>query len=331
MKTFPDLDKSYLIGIDGLIGAFSPKLTSHKGSWPVLLKSQLNYIDYNNVKVLTNKDKWEDFDVIVVDWGMEFKGIFNVFGGASDDLALRLIQLLNFKGKLVSAHIPCPSISLFVANRLKTGTELFKTLVPAGFVAKEAEFLWFDQIFENNRLVFGDSHSLSAYRPGYMISRNDGLTLHGALKKGLRYYVNDSIKDLVIYLGNIDNRFHLFRQDDPVTSLETLLSNLEDQLIKLNCDNITLIGWLPAEHEERKLPGTGLYLGKPFFGSREDRNALARYANEKFSEMANRNKYWKFEGWPSDWYEMDPEQYAKTCMESKQSVHLNRANYLYKW
>jgi hypothetical protein len=341
VKTFPDLPKELTIGIDGLTGPFSDRLTSHKGAWPKLLKSQLRHLGYD-AKVLTKKDRWEDFDVMVIDWGMEFRGTFNVFGGASDELAARLEQFLDYKGKLVSAHILMPPIAKFVEDRLRTGTPRFKKLSVLPFHVKQKEFDYFDHVFENDKLVLGDSHSVSAYRPGYMISRNDGATLYGTLfNKGLASYIGEKdetvpfhdIKDLVIYFGNIDVRHHLMRQGDPVLAVEELCAELERQLLNLNLERVTIVHTIPVEHEERKLPKTGFYKGTPFFGHREDRAVLGHHFNTLITDMVNShsNDNWHFEAWPRSWYEMDPTQFAITCMEKPGSVHLSQSSYMHSW
>ncbi len=260
---------------------------------------------------------------------MEFKGTFNVFGGASDKLADRLNQLLDYEGELISAHIPCPDITSFVRSRLSTGTEKFKMLDPESFKSKQ--WNWFDQVFQNKRLVFGDSHSLSAYREGYMINRNDGLTMYGALRRGLNTYIDGSIDDLVIYLGNIDLRFHLFRKSDPVDSADELIENYTIQLKAMrHLKNITVVGLLPVEHEERKIPGSGMYKGKPFYGSRDDRATLCHYMND-YLRAACEQWGWKFESWPKEWYDMDPIKFAGLHMERPGSVHLARHSYMHEW
>lgn len=331
MRTFSDLgfNTDIKIAIDGLVGNFSPRVTSHKGSWPLLLKSQLNHIGFNDVEVLYKNQEWKAYDVVVIDWGMEFRGTFNLFGGVTDELSNRVNQVFNTN--VVSAHIPCPDLGEFVRSRRKSSKSVVFNQLDDKALTKFSENVdYFEQVFENDRLVFGDSHSVSIYRPGYMISRNDGLTLYGALKRGLSSYISSSVRDLVLYLGNIDLRFHLFRQTDPIEAVDKLLDDLTEQLSRLSLQQVTLVGLLPIEHEERKLPGTGLYMDQPFFGSREERAALGMYFNERLSYICD-HKGWKMENWPSDWYDMDPKEFAETHMEAKQSVHLRRSSYMYEW
>lgn len=293
MRTFSDIGfkTDIKIGIDGLVGNFSSRVTSHKGSWPLLLKNQLEYIGFSNVEVLYRDQEWKKYDVVVVDWGMEFRGTFNLFGGVTDELSNRVNQVFNTK--IVSAHIPCPDLGEFVRSRRKSSkSAAFNQLDDKALSSFSENTDYFEQVFENDRLVFGDSHSVSAYRSSYMISRNDGLTLHGALKRGLSSYIYSSVRDLVLYLGNIDLRFHLFRQPDPIEAVDKLIDDLSEQLSKLSLQQVTLVGLLPIEHEERKLPGTGLYLDQPFFGSREERAALGMYLNDRLLYLCD-SKGWE--------------------------------------
>ena len=45
-----------------------------------------------------------------------------------------------------------------------------------------------DLLKTSDKLVLGDSHSISVYKEGHTISRNDGKTLKGFLNKGLQNY-----------------------------------------------------------------------------------------------------------------------------------------------
>ena len=330
--------KDIKIGIDGLMGNFSDRETSHKASWAYMLKNQIKSLGYSNVEVLHKNKSWDDFDVMVIDWGMEFKGVFNVFGGASDEIYERLQQLLRFNKKqkilnhsnLVSAHRPFPDVAGFVSGRLKTGTKLFKTLNPEDF--KGIKSLHFDHVFKSDKVCFGDSHILSAYHPGYMIFRNDGLTLHGALNRKIKTLIPSWTKQLVVYLGNIDVRHHLCRQQNPEVAMKVLALDYQTQLLTLQDDGIDIkvIGLLPIEHEDRKLPKTGYYEGTPFAGSRENRTYLKEWFNE-IMKMACHKYNWTFQGWPEEWHQMDPKDYAEIHMEKPKSVHIRRSSYLFDW
>jgi hypothetical protein len=80
---------------------------------------------------------------------------------------------------------------------------------------------------------------------------------------------------------------------------------------------------LPIEHESRKLPGTGLYLKKPFFGTRQERIILRDAANRIMNNSGlNTLK------WPDEWIDEDGMKMFE-YMEPKQSVHLRPRHYMF--
>ena len=50
-----------------------------------------------------------------------------------------------------------------------------------------------------NKLILGDSHSVSIYKPGYCINRNDGKTLNGFLNIGIKWI------DTCTYLHHLEH------------------------------------------------------------------------------------------------------------------------------
>ena len=266
---FTDLEKdtNIRVGISALVGKLSSKLTSHKSGWAFHLANQLKHAGYSNVSVITDNSAWkaDDFDVILIEHGMEFKGNFNIFGGANDDLYHQIIRMFAPGIRMYSLHHDMPCVGTLIEKRLKTGSDLFKTLESRVDEAKQicTTIPRVDRIQNTDKLCFGDSHSFSQYTPGYMTDRHDGLTLFGTLRRGIRSYVPENIKSLRIYLGNIDIRHHLMRQDNPAKSLKEMMSNYEQQLIDLEIDDIEVVQALPIENESRLLPKTGYYKGTP--------------------------------------------------------------------
>lgn len=331
---FTDLeqDRDIRIGIAILVGKFSDRLSSHKSAWPFMLANQLTNAGYNNVNVITTTtEDWSNYDCIILDHGMEFKGTFNIFGGANDDLYQQLSRL--YSGvKMYSMHHDMPDIGELITKRLKTGTDLFKTLESRIEEATEIckTIPRIDHITKTNKLCFGDSHSFSMYTPGCMANRNDGLTLFGAAKRGFNEYVYPWITELTVYLGNIDIRHHLMRQDKPADAVKKLINNYEAELLKLQANGvktIEVVQALPIENESRKLPKTGYYKGTPFAGSWSERTELVKQFNKLVDDMCSRN------GWQV--YE-HPEVYTNSLgelsfdvMEKPKSVHLARE--FYRW
>lgn len=336
---FTDLEqnKEQRIGIAALVGKLSSKLSSHKSGWAFHLANQLTHAGYTNVTVVTDTNtSWEDnFDVVLIEHGMEFKGNFNIFGGANDDLYHQIIRMFAQDVKLYSLHHDMPCVGTLIEKRLKTGSELFKTLESKIEDAKKicSQIPQVDRIEKTNSLCFGDSHSFSQYTPGFQTDRHDGLTLFGTLKRGIKNYVPQNIEALRIYLGNIDIRHHLMRQENPSKSLKLMMADYEQQLIELELDRhlrlseIEIVQALPIENESRVLPKTGYYKGTPFTGTWAERTELVKEFNRLVREMCNRNgwKTWKH----SEVFLNSIGELTFDVMEKPKSVHIARE--YYRW
>jgi hypothetical protein len=173
------------------------------------------------------------------------------------------------------------------------------------------------------KLVRGDSHSLSVWMPGFGLDRTDGKTLFGFLKDAdtLVDTWNKKYDETVTYFSNIDLRFHLMRQPDPKQATKELFSRYMEFSSRLH--NNTVVGLLPVENESRKLPGTGLYLKKPFFGTREERMELRQIAHDIIESSGQ-----KYYMWPEEWVDQDGTKMFE-YMEPKQSVHLKPRYYMF--
>ena len=168
-------------------------------------------------------------------------------------------------------------------------------------------------------LTIGDSHS-AAWAPwNSMVVRNNGKTLFGEVRDGFPYvreYLEKcpQIKGITMVFGNIDVRHHFCRVPTDWKELYREWKKFGDSLgIEVEYSS----PW-PAEFEGRKLPKTGWYKGKPFWGSQPIRATLIHdiqifMAGENMANV----KY------PVGWLNLDPEIYAKQCMERPQSVHLS--------
>ena len=166
---------------------------------------------------------------------------------------------------------------------------------------------------EKSNLVIGDSHSLSVWpNENYGISRNDGKTLHGFLKLNMDL---SQYEHIIFYFGNIDLRFHLARQSNPIEATKDLFKRYCDYASNYNS---TLTMLLPAEDESRKIPKSGQYKGKNFFGSLELRKELRLIANKIIYDSGI-----PFLEWPSTFLD-EKGNLMFEIMEPKQSVHQQR-------
>jgi hypothetical protein len=319
------------IAIDDVVTSYSPKKESHKSSWPYLLSSQLRKVGLMT-DVLSKNDDINRYDVWLISLPMEFQGTFNLFGGATEDVAMRVKRLSQFNGKIYILNHDMPDIGAFIESRMKGACEEWKTLDPVLYTEISNSVKRVDLTLDSDTFIYGDSHAVSVYEPGANISRNDGQTLHGFLKKKDSFSYPDGTKRIILYMGNIDIRHHIFRQEDPMQSLRNLAKGYvefaKDLIETRGMEYVALVKLLPIEHEDRKIPKTGWYKGSPFFGSREKRSEAVKEFNRFLDECSSEYGY-DVIAWPKEWYMLDPKSYAEQYMEKPGSVHLSRNSYIY--
>ncbi|CAB4142555.1 hypothetical protein UFOVP1414_48 [uncultured Caudovirales phage] len=301
---------------------------SHRAGWALYWAEELG------AKLITTShmDLFADMvkpgDTVYVYHGMEFKNALNFPGGPQPSLygKIKTFQEVAEKVgvKLISMDGPMPNYAKMLGERLHSTH--FNELKLYLALSQSSERRW--PTTRPRRLVVGDSHALSLYTKGSRIFRNDGLTLHGALKIGLSNLIKEAwcptIESIVFYFGNIDIRHHVLRHDQ--NSGRELLKEYRSQLKGLvnRKQRITVAEPLPIENESRKLPKTGWYKGEPFFGSWANRSNLRdwwageldKWPTDGISVYRHPLHFWNREG------ELDFD-----VMEKPQSVHIRPSEY----
>lgn len=311
------------IGLTGVLGKPSTRLSSHNAGYTFYAKSRLEEFFKSEVEVIEMSEA-EDFDAIVLTEGVNFReGSYNLFGGVSDKLIENLKCLHSFLGKVYSFGPETIDYTGLVQKRI---SELVFTM-PETIKITEDDFI-------NSKFIIGDSHSLSVYEKGFGLSRNDGKTLHGFLTEGIESFIPEGeIEIFRMYAGNIDVRHHLcrlFTEDEVFEAVDKMIGNLEAQLSDLMLDrvnSIELVELLPIENESRKLPKTGYFEGKPFHGDWAIRNAVRNYFNDKLEMICDRNNF-KLLKWPDMTDLLGELDFG--YMEARQSVHLAPKSYMFK-
>jgi hypothetical protein len=256
---------------------------------------------------------WNEYERLYILEGVNYQeNVFNFIGGPQPEHRAKLEAMANYKGLAIAVNVP---IDLNVFNKRFGINHQFTVVNCIDFARLHAD--------TTKKLVRGDSHSLSIWRPGFGLDRTDGKTLFGFLKDAdsLIEEWNKKYDEVVLYFGNIDIRFHLMRQDNPAEAIGDLIRRYVEFAKKLN--NATLVNLLPVEHESRKLPGTGLYLKQPYFGTRQERARLVDTANRIMN-----NSGLKTLQWPNEWINEDGIKMFE-YMEPKQSVHLKPKYYMF--
>lgn len=255
-----------------------------------------------NAKILNERDDWSDYDELIIYHGTNFKkGSFNVIGGISEEVMKRANMLNEFKGKVYS--LDGFQLKDFSIKRKLNIYDLCS---------------YYDEIKMpiKKNIVIGDSHSISVWpNEDYEISRNDGKTLFGFLKQDLDLSNYDNV---ILYFGNIDLRFHLCRQENPLEATKKLFTDYCNYAKRYNA---TIVHLLPIEDESRKIPKSGQYKGQNFFGSVELRKELRNVANKIMLESDL-----KTIEWPS-FFINEIGNLRFDIMEPKQSVHIRPLYY----
>ena len=320
--------------LDDVVTSFSERISSHRSAWPRMQACMISdaterdvYPAFGNANAVFDNNTW------LISTPMEFKGqVFNLFGGFTQEVRNRIERLLDMDPQNIKAlDIAPPRIGDLLGDRAaKSGLDFSKTQWDKINDVSMCEVISHeDFVLDPQRVVIGDSHSIARYRRNSIVYRHDGLTLHRLTQNGVRSYLPSfPVKHLVIVAGNIDIRHHIMRQDDPNISIIKLAKDLHDQLENLKLEGLIesyeITSPYPIEFEGRRIPKTGWYKGSAFAGSRDQRDKI----RQTFQSYLNLNVENVFH-WPTHWYMMDPEEYAKTYMEKPGSVHLSPE--FYEW
>lgn len=338
MRYFSDHTLPYdcKIGITNLLSNITTREGSHKGGWARLLKCQLVNLKFSNVKILDNKDRFTDFDVIIFDLGAEYSGALNMFGGLDEKVYKRLKDLEQFKGPLFSWKNELPKVDEALKSRSQNAStcEQFKN-EPGTFLRNVQinleRTIVFDHVVHTGKLLIGDSHTPSVWTPEFMIERRDGRTLKGMLEHNtLQKYVETigNINTVQVHCGSIDIRHHICREEDPIQTIAEMVQHLVLKLHKLNVPNIVLTETMGIEDESRELPKTGYFRGTPFYGEWGSRKHVKCVFDELCEAYTTDQKGWSLIKFPP-YFSNGSGQLRFEVMEKPGSVHLSPEHYFW--
>ena len=305
------------IGMLGIINNLSTRVYSHNAGWTLVTKKILSDYYRQEVDVVSNTDDFDQYDILIINEGVNFKpGSFNFFGGASNRQVKALKKLSSYYGRLLSLNHP---VDYSIPCKKRKDLEECRDL-------KFPKCDVLDLTTLSDSIIIGDSHSISAFKPGRTIKRMDGKTLHGALKVGLENLIPHGQKDVQFYFGNIDVRFH-FHRFGGLRSVREILEEFRNQVTDLHHKGykITLTHLIPPEDESRKIPSTGKYKGQNFFGSKAYRARYVLYFNFILDLIA-KDLGLEVEKWH---HLKIIDELSFDDMESRQSVHLRPSSYMY--
>ncbi len=297
----------------GMLNNVGSSTSHHGGGYYHVMMNILKNSHPGQLDINPDPSTWNEYERLYILEGVNYQeNVFNFIGGPQPEHRAKLEAMAKYTGLPIAVNVP---IDLNVFNK-RFGLDHQFTAINCIPFAKTYGY-------EKRKMVVGDSHSLSAWKPGFGLDRTDGKTLFGFLKDAdtLIEEWNNKYDEVILYFGNIDIRFHLMRQDNPREATGELFRRYVEFAKKLN--NVTLVNLLPVENESRKLPGTGLYLKKPFFGTRQERMELRDTANRIMNHSGLNTLQW-----PDEWIDEDGMKMFE-YMEPKQSVHLKPKYYMF--
>ncbi len=290
---------------------------SHVHGWTQIWRDQLgSCIDHKCTP------KVKSYDRVYIDHGANFGGTLNLFGGATKEVFDR-INLIASCNDIISLDHDMPNYG-----------EMLKKRIGANTTYEGITEEWCDRLSsrlssvssmkqENLRMkgmTIGDSHTSSFSHRNDMVFRNDGKTLHGALKAGIRSLLRGvtPFGTITLCLGSIDIRHHILRHNDFVLKNFIREYVTQGKALETMYDcKVFFAAPVPVEFEERRIPKSGFYKKEPFYGSWQERHDLTnRFIDELHKQAGSVVMP------PEEWYTMNPETYAKTYMEHGSSFHI---------
>lgn len=312
------------------------RMASHRGAQGAIYADMIRQ---TGVDIDVNwSGKIEDhnqYDAMYVYHGNDWSGSMNVFGGVKGfPYVFNTRNFSKFKGKVYSLAIDFPPYHEMIQERIdkakEKGGEIQEEWLDVDIdnlkrMYETAETIkWVEH---NPNLVIGDSHSICMYRPGWMVNSVPFKTLNGALNDGLQTYIDmagTGFEKLECYFGNIDIRHHLCRiEGDPLQNTRDLAERYIKAVEALPINDVAIYELLPIEDESRKLPKSGYYKDKPFWGSWEQRNECRLEFRHYLEKHATRARIIRWvDGLTNKNGQLDFDY-----MEKPQSIHLSREAY----
>lgn len=333
------------------------QLPNHRAAQGVIYADMIShYLDVGEMTIIMSKSsvqgpaakeaaKQEDFnqyDNLYIYHGNDRKEgatDINFFGGTKGfPHAYNIRNISKFKGQVYSLEYDMPdyaSMLEYKLNAMKAKEGNLDSVVPE---FREVDLDNLREMQKNaitikpqhptwDRMVIGDSHAISMYRPGYNVNSVQFKTLYGALEMGLESFINrDNVKHIECYFGNIDIRHHLCRQDDTKQAIRTLVDRYVEAVDSLDMESKVICELLPIENERRNLPKSGMYKGTKFFGSWSERNDARLYFKEYAMNKVQGTDV-QFKEWITPHFYNGIGELDFKAMESPKSVHLSREFY----
>ena len=288
---------------------------SHTFGWTQVWQDQLN----STINHRCTRDIL-DADTIYIDHGANFGGTLNLFGGANKEVYDR-VNLIASCENVISLDWDMPDYGAMLKKRIGAATTYEKiTDEWCNALSKRLSIvksLKQQDLKDMDGITVGDSHTIAFSDKRDKVYRNDGKTLYGQLKRGLKELFRDTPIDvprITFCLGSIDIRHHLLRHE---CDIKDLIKTYVKQGNECG-DDVWYAAPVPVEFEGRRIPKSGFFKGTAFFGTWQQRVDLTNTFISILEEESNG----KIIKPPAEWYKMDSKLYANTFMEFGSSFHI---------
>ncbi len=298
------------------------RVASHRGAQGVMYGSMIGE-KYGECDVNYGGEieDHNEYDCLWVYHGNDWSGGINMFGGVYGfPYVQNTVNFSKFKGRVYSIGIEFPAYHVMVRDKMASAKKEIQPewnevdLDNLERMYNEAEVVKYPN--PTRKLVIGDSHSICMYRPGWTVNSVPFKTLNGALNDGLSTYIDLDVDEVECYFGNIDIRHHVCRLNvDPIELADRYIEEVKKLPVPAKIYEL-----LPIENESRKIPQSGYYKGKPFYGTWQERTD----ARNKFNDRIE-SKYGLIR-W-TDHLLNEQGELDFACMEKPQSIHLSREFY----
>ena len=209
--------KYALVSIMGNVGS---TLGSQGGSYGLIATRMIrDYFPQDQIDVNPKSHTWKYYDALFVCEGVNFMpGSYNIPGGPQKEHYEKMQAMADYKGsvKFINKEFDFEGFN----KRIKIENAEF----PVGNIVN----LFMDFGKKSRQAVISDSHGLSVWKPKRTLDFTPGRTLHGFMKRVTPTEINDKYDETTLYFGNIDLRFHLMRQEDPISATINLFTKYVD-------------------------------------------------------------------------------------------------------
>ena len=159
--------------IVGMLNNIGSSQSHHGGGYYHVMTSILKSEHIvGDLDINPDPSTWNEYERLYILEGVNYQeNVFNFIGGPQPEHRAKLEAMANYKGLAIAVNVP---IDLNVFNKRFNIDHQFTAINCIDFAKLHGGV--------TRKLVRGDSHSLSVWRPGFGLDRTDGKTLHGFLK-----------------------------------------------------------------------------------------------------------------------------------------------------